>query len=78
MFKETTIELYDRKLEEITGTEITTEVNMCFDVSKVVAFREVIEDGESEISSNRSVIYLMSGESFGIDIPYKQLKALIN
>ena len=76
MFKETTIEVYDKALQELTGQEHLSDVNMCFDVTKVVAFRESMgDDGEKD---NKSIIYLISGESFIIDIPYKQLKALIN
>lgn len=74
MFKETTIEVYDRVLQEITGKEHLSDVTMSFDVTKVVAFRESMgDDGEK---TNKSIIYLVSGESFIIDIPYNELKKL--
>ena len=74
MFKETTIEVYDRVLQELTGQEQLSDVVMSFDVTKVVAFRESMgDDGEK---TNKSVIYLVSGESFIIDIPYNELKKL--
>ncbi len=78
MWKETKISVFDRKLEEITGIEKLVKVSMSFDVNKIVSFREDIEDGESETNKSNSVIYLTSGESFIIDIPYIKLKQLLN
>lgn len=77
MFKESSIEIVNRRHEELTGEEILSTVAMSFDIHDVIAFRETIEDGEEDISSNKSIIYLRSGENFIIDIPYKQLKQLI-
>ena len=74
MFKETTTEIYDRILEELTGKEVLTEVAMSFDVTKVVAFRQSMDDDLEK--TNKSIIYLINGESFIIDIPYNELKKL--
>lgn len=74
MFKETTTEIYDRILEELTGKEVLTEVAMSFDVTKVVAFRQSMDDDLEK--TNKSIIYLINGESFIIDIPYTELKKL--
>lgn len=77
MFKESSIEIVNRHHEELTGQELLSTVRMSFDVGDVIAYRETIEDGEEIISNRRSIIYLRNGESFIIDIPYKQLKELI-
>lgn len=74
MFKETTIEVVDRVLQEITGKESLTEVAMSFDINEVAAFRETVDD-ELE-HSNKCIIYLKGGESFIIDISYNELKKL--
>ncbi len=77
MFKESSIEIVNRHHEELTGQELLSTVRMSFDVGDVIAYRETIEDGEEIISNSKSIIYLRNGESFIIDIPYKQLKELI-
>lgn len=77
MFKESSIEIVNRHHEELTGQELLSTVRMSFDVGDVIAYRETIEDGEEIISNRKSIIYLRNGESFIIDIPYKQLKELI-
>lgn len=77
MFKESSIEIVNRHHEELTGQELLSTVRMSFDTGDVIAYRETIEDGEEIISNRRSIIYLRNGESFIIDIPYKQLKELI-
>ena len=74
MFKETTIEVYDKVLQELTSQEHLSDVFMSFDVTKVVAFRESM--GDDDEKTNKSIIYLTSGESFIIDIPYNELKKL--
>lgn len=77
MFKESSIEIVNRHHEELTGQELLSTVRMSFDTGDVIAYRETIEDGEEIISNRKSIIYLRNGESFIIDIPYKQLKELI-
>ena len=76
MFKETTIEIVDKVLQEITGKESLTEVAMSFDINEVAAFRETVND-ELECT-NKCIIYLKCGEMFIIDIPYKEVKKLFN
>ena len=69
----TKIEVFDNKLKELTGEEYLSPVNMCFNLNDITAIRETIEDGDTDVSKNRCVIYLKSGESFIIDTPYETL-----
>lgn len=78
MWKETKISVFDKKLEELTGIEKLTKVSMSFDINKIISFREDLNENESGISENHSIIYLTSGENFIIDIPYIKLKKLFN
>lgn len=74
MFKEAAIEVYDKVLQELTGREHLSNVTISFDITKVIAFRESMDDDGDK--TNKSIIYLVSGENFIIDIPYSELKKL--
>ena len=78
MIIQTTTEVQNLQLRDLTGQEIYVPVNMCFNIKDVVAVREALMDNAFEIDSSRCFIYLKSGEYFIIYTPYKTILELYN
>ena len=78
MIIETTTEVQNLQLRDLTGQEVYVPVNMCFNIKDVVAVREALMDNEFEIDPSRCFIYLKSGEYFIIYTPYKTILELYN
>ena len=76
MIIETTTEVQNLQLRDLTGQEMYVPVNMCFNIKDVVAVREALMDNEYEIDPSRCFIYLNSGEYFIIYTPYKTILEL--
>ena len=76
MIIETTTEVQNLQLRDLTGQEMYVFVNMCFNIKDVVAVREALMDNEYEIDPSRCFIYLKSGEYFIINTPYKTILEL--
>ena len=76
MIIQTTTEVQNLQLRDLTGQEIYVPVNMCFNIKDVVAVREALMDNEYEIDPSRCFIYLKSGEYFIIYTPYKTILEL--
>lgn len=69
--------LIDAKHEQLTGVEILIPVSMFFNLKKVAAVRQVIDDGESEINHDKCAIYMDNNDSFVIGTPYKTILNLL-
>ena len=78
MIIETTTEVQNLQLRDLTGQEMYVPVNMCFNLNDVVAIRESLKDNDFEVDSSRCFIYLKSGEYFIINTPYKTILELYN
>jgi hypothetical protein len=78
MIIQTTTEVQNLQLRDLTGQEIYVPVNMSFNLKDVVAIREALMDNEYEIDSSRCFIYLKSGEYFIIYTPYETILELYN
>jgi hypothetical protein len=78
MIIETTTEVQNLQLRDLTGQEMYVPVNMCFNLNDVVAIRESLMDNEFELDYSRCFIYLKSGEYFIINTPYKTILELYN
>ena len=71
MIVESTIQIFDLKMQEVLGIEKKMAVAISFFLEDVTAVRENVEEGEDEIDPDKSIIYLKSGEYFVISTPYK-------
>lgn len=72
----TSIEVVNRKYEELTGQEQVMHVRLVFDINDVSAIRETIDDDDTEPNPDKCQIYLKCGEYFTIFTPYKLLVEL--
>ena len=70
MIIETTIEVYNRELDDM-GIDLPMPVRLSIDSDEVCAVREHIEKGQTEPNPKKCVIYLKSGESFVISVSYE-------
>ena len=78
MIIQTTTEVQNLQLRDLTGQEIYVPVNMSFNLKDVVAIREALMDNEYDIDPSRCFIYLKSGEYFIIYTPYETILELYN
>jgi hypothetical protein len=78
MIIETTTDIVNLPLQELTGQEMSMPLNMSFNLKDVVAIRQTLMDNEFEVDSSRCFIYLKSGEYFIINTPYKTILELYN
>jgi hypothetical protein len=78
MIIETTTDIVNLPLQELTGQEMSMPLNMSFNLKDVVAIRQTLMDNEFEVDSSRCFIYLTSGEYFIINTPYKTILELYN
>ena len=69
MIIQTTIEIYNTELDDL-GIESLMPVRFSVDPNEICAVREHAEKGETELSLNKCVIYLKSGESFIVYLSY--------
>lgn len=70
--------LISKKLLELDVKQDSTPARTKIRISSIESFRETFEDSEEEINPNETMIYLHSGESLVIDIPYNKLSELLN
>lgn len=70
---ETTIEVTNKKNEELLGYEEIMYVDLLIDIEMICAVRQVIEDNDNEINPEKCQVYLKSGEYFTIFTKYKDV-----
>lgn len=78
MIIQTTTDIVNLPLQELTGQEMSMPLDMSFNLKDVVAIRQTLMDNEFEVEPNRCFIYLKSGEYFIINTPYKTILELYN
>lgn len=64
--------LINKKLADLDVPTEDTPARISFRGEDVSSFREIIE--EDEISKKECIVYMSSGDSFVIDMPYEELK----
>lgn len=76
MIIQTTTDIVNLPLQELTGQEMSMPLDMSFNLKDVVAIRQTLMDNEFEVEPKRCFIYLKSGEYFIINTPYKTILEL--
>jgi len=71
MIIETKIEVIDSIQEELMGVESIMHINLAFNIADVSAVREVIDDDEYDVNTEKCQVYLRNGQYFTIYTPYK-------
>lgn len=64
--------LINKKLADLDVPTQDTPARITFRACDVTSFREIVE--EEEISEKECIVYMNSGDSFVIDMPYDELK----
>jgi len=70
---ETTIEVTNKRDEELLGYEYIMYVEMLIDFNEICAVREVIDDNDTEVNPEKCQVYLKNGEYFTIFTKYKEV-----
>jgi hypothetical protein len=73
IYLETTIEVTNKKNEDILGFENIMYVDLFVDFNMICAVREIIDDNDNEVNPEKCQIYLKSGEYFTIFTSYKEI-----
>lgn len=72
-YLETTIEVTNKKNEELLGFEEVMYVDLVVDFDMICAVRQVIDDNDNEVNPEKCQIYLKSGEYFTIFTKYQEV-----
>jgi hypothetical protein len=70
---ETTIEVTNKRDEELLGYEHIMYVKILIDFNEICAVREVIDDNDAEVNPEKCQVYLKSGEYFTIFTKYQEV-----
>lgn len=71
---ETTIEVTNKKNEELLGYEHIMYVEILIDFDEICAVREVIDDDDTKVNPEKCQVYLKNGEYFTIFTKYKEVR----
>lgn len=72
-YLETTIEVINKRDEDILGYEHIMYVEILIDFDEICAVREVIDDDEFEVNPDKCEVYLRNGQYFTIFTKYKEV-----
>ena len=74
---ETYCYVYNKHLNDLGIETDDKKVRVSFSKEQVSAYREYIDDNETEINKENIYVYLKSGESFLINISYNGFKKIM-
>lgn len=73
IYLETTIEVTNKRNEELLGFEEVMYVDLVVDFDMICAVRQVIDNDDNHINPEKCQIYLKSGEYFTIFTAYQEV-----
>ncbi len=68
------------KQNELIGEDIHEDIpaKITFDLNSVVSFREAHKDDKQDDLGGATIVYLLNGENFFLNISYKEFKNIIH